>query len=596
MFANKTGLKLTKIKTKLRDRCFLLILLCTFLTLTVAAEGSSPAQPYTLEAGDIIYDSQQGRVIAEGEVSFKSGDLVVKSDRLWLDLNTNIVRAGGERVILKTADQEVMGTYLKYNYVEAIGTIYGARSKIGELNFRGGSIRLLQGEDYDLEIEEASFTPCILPDPHYQVKADQVQVYPDGKVVGKRVEFWFGDFRLLSLPSYVVKYDDSEGDRKLRNPVPLPHLGYNSKDGFTVKYYYPYQVNENWQGEIFAEVNQEGEQWAGVDTSYQLSPLLKLRGNYKYSKELEDDEETFTREEIFSTGLNYNFSMVDLFTGVDYDFIDRETILKTNLQYKQDKYSFFTGLSYNLTDKEREEKFKIDYYPFKDYRLNFYHGYINEELKENSYSIGYQGGPVSWTLQQREGYEIDYLPYLTLNGPSYQLRGIRLKGRAGLGRVRNEGVTADKVNLDLHLSKAIKLTPNLNLSLQGRITDNLYFRPSKESYLVFNSAITGTYSSKLSPAMNLKTTLGYEITEERGKALLPDDKEDVGKFLKTGLDLTYLLLEPESAWVFGINGKYKIETGEWDQAFLSLTRKYDCFSLSVNYDLADNSFGFSFDI
>ncbi len=579
------------------------ILLLVFIISAISARAESTGyQPYSLEADKIDFDYQHGKVFASEQVIFETDDLIIKSDEIVIDLEKELVEARGEAVLLKTSEREVSGTYLEYNYEKGAGQITGAETRIDELNFTGGKIKILQESEHDIEIEKASFTPCILSHPHYQVKASRVEVYRNKKVVAREVGFWFGDHRIFTLPNYVVEYRDG----KLYNFTPLPKLSYNSRDGITLEYYYPYQLGDKGEGKMNLHYSQSGERELSVDNSYQLTPELSLTNDISYTKEIEEKENSSNEKEEITGGIGASYQITPaLFwiNRVDYrkeiendEKVSEENIVSTGLNYKRSNLDIITTFGYDFINNNRREKIRLGYSPYTDYRVDLYQDYTDEELLKYSYSVGYQGRPVRWKLTRREGYEVDYLPYLSLSFPSYQVMGFNLNSAAGLGRVASEGVVVDKAMASISLKRSLQLTPSFDLSLTGGVEDNIYFDPVPGSYQVYQAGIRGSYRQEVSPLLTITPSLGYEIKKDGGDPVLPADEVDSEQILNPGVELTYLTEEPGSAWVFGVDGSYQLDQQDWESIKLELTRRLDCYSFSIDYNLIDESFGFSFGI
>lgn len=577
-----------------------LIIFLYLISFTALAEVKST--PYELVAENINFDYQNGRVVASGEVIFETEELIIRCEDLVVDLNNNIVQARGKSIFLRLPGQEVTGTYLEFDYRNNTGKMLGAKTKLNELNFKGGVIKLLKGSEEDMEIEKASFTPCVFPDPHYQVKAKKIRVYKDKKIVAEQVEFWFEGLRLFTLPSYVVEYREGEEGVELYNSFPLPRLSYNTKTGISIEYYYPYQFADRGQGKFMVDIDQAGNQDTILTNTYQVSPSFEITNRLAYNRVTNEKNPSIIEEDksVASIGTNYRVSPevtwknnLQYSKTIEEGNIKEKNVFTTGISYNRDNYSVLTDLGYDFINKNREESINIGYTPFKNYYLGIYHQYYNELLEKNSYVLSHNGRPVKWKITQRLGYDIDYQPYLEFNFPEYN-NFVSINSHLGLGKVISGEIETEKVRSDLRISKLVKIGQNFNIDLSGRVIDNRYVNPVQSNYRVYEGEIRGKSTSKLSPDLTLNSSLGYSITTDWGIPYLPDDEVETGNYLVPDFNLTIKTEEPGSALLLNLNGRYIIEHEEWEEIKIKLTRKYDCYSYFIDYNLIDSSFGFGF--
>lgn len=570
---------------------FLMLGSASFLA---AASDEALPQPYVLDAQDIQYDYQDGLIVAEGDVSYQMADLSITADRMQIDTNNNIAEASGDKITLKTAGEELTGTYLKYNYGEGTGSIYDAESKVGDLLFKGNEIKLLQNREYTVEILKASFTPCIMDDPHYHIRAKRVLIYPDLRVVGRKVQFWFGKIKIITLPGYVIEYEEEEG--KMKNSLPIPELSYDRDKGAVLEFYYPYQYNERLGGKISASINSQEEKEGLIEANYLIKPGFALKGSARYSEELDEDD-LLEEEGVIKTGLEYNKGPYRAYSGLEYDYLNEETYLSNDFQVNLGKTDLKTTFKYNLDNHMREEGIKVSYRPLSAYRLDLSQEYENEKPVKESYSISYSGEPVNWKLIQKEGYEYDYLPQLELSKSGFRLAGVELSGNTALGRVKNEGVSADRFKLDLGFKHSLSPAPDLEMAFEGRSLSYIYQNAQgRQEYQVYQVGIKTNYQHSLSKKITLDTEMEYELTAEKGRAVLPDDREEALSLIKPGLEVSYHYPEPGSAVSLALNGEYELDKREWKESKISLIRKFDCYSFSLDYNILKGGFGFSFNL
>ncbi len=568
----------------------ILIISTFFLKSTIIAEDIDINQPYILESsGDIVYDYQHGKMLATGEVVFETAGLRVEAEEVIVDITQTIIEARGE-IKISIEGQLITGQYLKYDYKDLTGSIYGAQSKLDSIYFKGKELKLIQDADYELELLDTSFTDCLLAEPHYQISARQIRVYPQNKIIAKEVGFYLGNTRLFTLPTYVVEYLPEEG--VFKNLMPVPKLGYNSAEGLSVELYIPYELNPKTEGSINAQYAQKGERNIELEHRYQLNNELFLVGSYNNQVE-KDDEGNYNQEETLSGGVIYQKKPFLINSFLNYDLLKKEYSSSNSFLYNKEKLKVLTAINYNFNTGTREEKLDIEYSPFKKTSLALYQEYNNEILNKESYKIS-QAAKINWDMSYRKGYEVDYLPYLTASFPEFKIFNTGFKTGLGLGKQENEGISTDKIGFNISADKKIVITPALNLNLKGEVVDNYYY-PDKTSYQSYQLGISSHLMKDINERVKLQGSLGYLLTRDRGDPLLPADKVDNKETIEPSVKFIYRLPEPETYWEFGLSSEYSLPDNEWESVITKVVKHFDCYSYSVYYDFVDNSFGLNID-
>ncbi len=560
---------------------------------------------YILEAASIDYHYQEGKILARGDVKFDSSELKISSNELLINIKTKTVIASGKPVVLTVPGrEEIYGDHLQFNYSNLTGSIYGAKSKIDQLHVKGGVIDIVEGKDYRVRVKDAGFTYCKFAEPHYRIKATTIKIYPGEKIIGKDIQFWWGEQKLFSLPGYVMKYDE-EG--KLKNTMPTPHVGYDSQEGIMVEMTYPYEISEKSEGEFYLDMNQYGDREIRLDNTSQINPDTVLKSEYiniedKNEEESDDNDDDDIEElELFRSNLshklNQNFTLRTDFNyknEVEDGDREKEKFVTTGLTYQNKNLTLKSDFGYDFVDEARKEILSLGYKLNHNHKLQLYQDYLDEKIDHRSYALSSRSSPIQWNLYYKDGYDLDYQPYLQLTFPYYH----HFQTQFGFGRVSNEGVTVDKGRLDLSYNRNFKIDDDFNLKFNQKIVENFYNWPVSKTYMVATTEIGGDYQVLLNDKVQMGTGLSWEKTFTGGEYILPDDEvdeSDLGEILKSRFELTFLTPESEleSAWVVRNMNEYNLETDEWEELILEVTRKHDCYGISINYDFADKTLGFS---
>src|SRR5690554_613014 len=154
-------------------RRLFIILFMIIISFTLRAEEIDVAYPYIISAdGDIIYDHQEGVLTASGNTRFVIEDLEILADKLMIYYREELILAEGDELIFQAGGQTFRGKALEYNYREGTGVIRKPAGRFNELSIAGDEIRFLETDNYQLQ--KVELTPCILPQPHYSLKAREI--------------------------------------------------------------------------------------------------------------------------------------------------------------------------------------------------------------------------------------------------------------------------------------------------------------------------------------------------------------------------------------------------------------------------------------
>ena len=335
---------------------FCTLFFCLFLFSEVGHtqfDNLTSQEAYLLDAETINYDYQGQQLSARNDVEFIMGDLLVNSDYLLVDFSKNILQAEGRKLLLESKDREISGEYLEFDFAAGSGYLLSAHSEVANINFSGGVINLYSEREYDVSVEKAAFTPCQLEEPHYQIKASQVKIYPQQRITGREIELWWRDRRLLGLPAYVVNYEQVNGNYRFSHPFPLPHLGYNSELGLQLEINYPYRVGDNIEGIIELDYEQLGESVLGLDNQWWFYPGLALESSLEYGHNEDDFYGVYTgfrwepvTELVLQSGIEY-------YQQQDVNREDKQPVLQNRLFYQRTDYWLEVLMDYHFTGEDR---------------------------------------------------------------------------------------------------------------------------------------------------------------------------------------------------------------------------------------------------
>jgi hypothetical protein len=200
-----------------------------------AAQGL-PAEPVTLTADHIEYNTQTGEVTAEGHVRVSRGDTVVTADRVAGNLQTGEVEATGA-VTLTRAGRTLTAQALRYNFRTHAGRMEQVATRYGPWTLVSGTLEETpsgQGVATD-----TSLTPCDPRRPAFLVRAQRIVVIPGDRLTAYNAAIYVYGVHVLTVPSYTA----SLAPRRVQSG---PRVGYDGFDGAWVEYGYYSPVQTPW--------------------------------------------------------------------------------------------------------------------------------------------------------------------------------------------------------------------------------------------------------------------------------------------------------------------------------------------------------------
>ena len=315
----------------------------------------------SLTADYITYEKIEGEdlIIAKDGVQLKYQDIEVKADYLKINLATHLLFAFGE-VLFKQNETETYCEELTYNWktekiilIKLKGEMTGEGIK-GKIYYQGEK---MENFPETVEITEGSFTTCELEEPHYHIVAKEMIIYPKDKIIARNISWYEGKIKIITLPYFLVFLD-----RKTQQPI-LPKIGQNSKDGWFIKTYFNYYVDEKSYGTLYIDWLEKKGIGTGVkhtleigdanhpgETSFYLyqikdknSGKINLSGRIKYGQEFKEDLKT-------QVTLNYGGSR-----AAGGELLSNSLKSQFSLDKKGEKYNLKISGKYNFSGKEIED-------------------------------------------------------------------------------------------------------------------------------------------------------------------------------------------------------------------------------------------------
>ncbi|MBI3998865.1 MAG: LPS-assembly protein LptD [Armatimonadetes bacterium] len=246
--------------------------LCLALLLAGLAAAPAFAQeeiPVTLRAKSFRYDRVRKILTAAGDVVVTYQDVVIHADRLEANLETNDVRAEGA-VVIEVARQKIRGATLDYNLTSRRGRLtqsaaeYTGPQVLGAVFVRA---EVVEGTLGGATSARGAFcSTCEGSNPVAYLTARELAVFPNDKIVGRQVSVWLFGRRVFTWPYFVIFIQERRASRL------LPVAGYSGAEGYFLKLFYSYAVNQNHYGYLRLDLMER------LGIGYGIEHVYRLRG------------------------------------------------------------------------------------------------------------------------------------------------------------------------------------------------------------------------------------------------------------------------------------------------------------------------------
>ena len=304
-----------------------LIIACSLLfclNSMVLAESDIPVK---IKAEKLKYYEGTGLIEASGSVEVTLKDVIIRSDRLWMDSYTNMATAEGD-VWLKTPEYSAAAAALRYDASREVSVFSGFASQLAPSKLRG-KLYLSAEKISDLQDkmagENGGMTTCGEPAPHFLIKAQRVEYRPNEKLEGWNVTMYEGAIPVMWLP-YLV-YDMHKQRKKNWT------FGHNEVEGDFIKTAWDYPG-----GVLLLDSMQKKGYGTGISTG--LDWPLGLGGLYLYFLDEKDtgihdriEKITSTKKIDPNTTFNLSHSYISTY-GIPSGRID-QTNLGLGLSYAE---------------------------------------------------------------------------------------------------------------------------------------------------------------------------------------------------------------------------------------------------------------------
>ncbi|MBU2044966.1 MAG: hypothetical protein KJ619_07065 [Candidatus Omnitrophica bacterium] len=189
--------------------------------------------PVIVDADEIDFQRQAGKVFAKGNVKMSHKDVQLFCDEGIFDVNSNIAYINGNAKVIR--DQTVLyGENIVYNFNTYDAQVSDIR--VEDSPFYGNAP---QGDKIGQEkfiLKDGYITTCDLTQPHYRMVSKSITIYPGDKVVARKVVLKVGNVPVFYIPYFSQSLKDKSFPIEV---VP----GRNDEWGYFMLSRWRYQLN-----------------------------------------------------------------------------------------------------------------------------------------------------------------------------------------------------------------------------------------------------------------------------------------------------------------------------------------------------------------
>ena len=167
--------------------------------------NESIKEPIVVNGDRVEYSADQRQVSAEGNVSVIYKDTKLTCKKIKVNLQNQEAEAETD-VRIEDKKGILYAEGAKYNFSLKTGGIINASLIAPPYYAEGKTVQKVSEDKY--EIKNGYFTTCDFDHPHYLVSSNNIQIYPQDKVIIKKAKVQVGKLPLFYLPSYTHSLKD----------------------------------------------------------------------------------------------------------------------------------------------------------------------------------------------------------------------------------------------------------------------------------------------------------------------------------------------------------------------------------------------------
>ncbi|MEQ8358582.1 MAG: putative LPS assembly protein LptD [Cytophagales bacterium] len=237
-----------------------------------------------------------------GDAKVTYGDIELEADEIAINWDLNELEANytldsaGEKVgkpVFKEGSQTFEADKIRYNFKTKKGIVSGVITQQGEGFVHGERVKV--NEKNESFIDDALYTTCNLPDPHFRIRARKIKMIPEKRVIT-------GPFNLVinDVPTPIgFAFGMFPIPKEKASGVIIPKYGESSDRGFFLRDGGYYWALGDYMGlKFLGEIYTNGSWGTQFNNTYKKRYGFDGNLNFRFNKRIqgEDDEETILED------------------------------------------------------------------------------------------------------------------------------------------------------------------------------------------------------------------------------------------------------------------------------------------------------------
>ncbi|MHB9132296.1 MAG: LPS-assembly protein LptD [Armatimonadota bacterium] len=240
-------------------------------TTPPAAPTPTPGTiPVRLTAERVFVNQELGLVQFFGNATLDSAQIHIRADEISYSTRTDVALARGNVSIQTQDGNTYQGNLLEYQVQTRQWRFIDVTTQYPP-EFLGPPFiapvfvnsQELSGLPNFLRARNSTVTTCNLPDPHYELVSERVEIYPGDKLIAYNSDVYVLGRRVLRLPWFFLSL------KQRRSPI-VPDAGWNDFEGYYLRLLYQYVLNPNQLGGLRTDLTSKLGIGVGIDHFYTL--------------------------------------------------------------------------------------------------------------------------------------------------------------------------------------------------------------------------------------------------------------------------------------------------------------------------------------
>ncbi len=148
-----------------------------------------------------LKEGEEEVLYLHGPLELVLGDKKLSADRINVNLSGSFFIARGD-VIFEEKNKKYFAEGLFYSIEDSQAIFFDAKTNISKFRYTAGLIRKLADGDKFIA-KDVSISTCRAEPPHYRLRADELDIYDNEKVLIRDAELWYGQDPVFRFPYFL---------------------------------------------------------------------------------------------------------------------------------------------------------------------------------------------------------------------------------------------------------------------------------------------------------------------------------------------------------------------------------------------------------